>query len=129
MDGQHHIHDRSSGRPGTLLQISCFTADLQYTKFYNIILGLGKTTKSRDRLPAIQLLIHSNCDGKLIPAINRIAASQFPLSADCLVTISYLQRAPHQNGFLPAVSATKPSVIKRNVKDYYANLRILQLYK
>jgi hypothetical protein len=28
-NGQHDTHDRSSGQPGALLQISYFTADLQ----------------------------------------------------------------------------------------------------
>ncbi len=48
--------DGSSGRHGTLLQISYFTANLQYTIFYKIILGLGKSTNSQDRFPAIQYI-------------------------------------------------------------------------
>jgi hypothetical protein len=37
-----------------------------------------------------------NCGGKLIPAIDTIAASLYPLSDDWLAAISYLQRAPHE---------------------------------
>jgi hypothetical protein len=44
-------------------------------------------------------LISSNCSRKLIPAINRIAASQFPLSADWLAAIVYLQREATYFGF------------------------------
>jgi hypothetical protein len=54
MDGQHETCNESSGRPSTLQQISYFTATLQYTIFYNIILGLGKTPKSQDRFPVMQ---------------------------------------------------------------------------
>jgi hypothetical protein len=43
----------------------------------------------------ILLLNRSNSSRKLIPAINKIAANQFPLSADWLATVSYLQRVPH----------------------------------
>jgi hypothetical protein len=43
----------------------------------------------------VPLLIRLNGSRKLIPAINRIAASQFLLSADWLAAISYLQRASH----------------------------------
>jgi hypothetical protein len=35
-----------------------------------------------------------NCSGKLIPAIDTIAASLLPLSDDWLTAISYLQREP-----------------------------------
>ncbi len=38
------------------------------------------------------------CSEKLIPAIGSIAASLFPLSADWLPAISYLQRTPHWSG-------------------------------
>ncbi len=43
------------------------------------------------------LRIRLNCSGKLIPAIDTIAASLFPLSDDWLSAISYLQREPHEN--------------------------------
>jgi hypothetical protein len=42
--------DRSSGRSGLLLKMSYFTANLQYTIFYNIVLGLRKMTKSYCRI-------------------------------------------------------------------------------
>jgi hypothetical protein len=44
------------------------------------------------------LQIRLICSGKLIPAIDKIAASLFPLSDDWLSAISYLQREPHGNG-------------------------------
>ncbi len=44
----------SSGRTGALIEILCFTGELQYVIFYNIILGLGKTTNSQDQFPEIQ---------------------------------------------------------------------------
>ncbi len=46
---QHNTHDGSSGRPSALLEFPYFTGELQYIIFYNIILGLGKTTNSQDR--------------------------------------------------------------------------------
>ncbi len=55
MDGQGNTCGGLSGLPGALLQISHFTANLQYTVFYNIILGLGKTTNSQDRFPVIRI--------------------------------------------------------------------------
>jgi hypothetical protein len=55
-DSQRNTCDGSSGQPGTLLQISYFTANMQYTIFYNIILGLGKMTNCQDRFPAIQFV-------------------------------------------------------------------------
>jgi hypothetical protein len=53
MGGQYNTGDGLSGRPGALLQISYFTTNLQYTIFYNIILGLGKTTRNQDRFSLI----------------------------------------------------------------------------
>ncbi len=44
---------------------------------------------------SIQLLICSNCSGKLIPAINRIVVRQFLLSADWIAANSYLHWLPH----------------------------------
>jgi hypothetical protein len=44
-DDQRDTRDGSSGRPGALLQISYFPANLQYTIFYNIIWGLGEDDK------------------------------------------------------------------------------------
>ncbi len=41
------------------------------------------------------LRIRLICSGKLIPAIDKIAASLFPLSDYWLSAISYLQREPH----------------------------------
>ncbi len=49
-----HAQNRSSGRPSSLLEISYFSGELQYVIFYNIILGLGKTTNSQDRFPVIR---------------------------------------------------------------------------
>ncbi len=54
-DGQHNTRNESSGWPGALLQISYFTSNLQYTIFYNIILGLGKETNNQNWFPATQL--------------------------------------------------------------------------
>jgi hypothetical protein len=48
-DGQSNTRDDSS-----LPEISYFTGELQYVIVYNIILCLGKTSNSQDRLPAIQ---------------------------------------------------------------------------
>jgi hypothetical protein len=42
-DGQCNTRNESSGKK-----------KLQYVIFYNIILGLGKTTNSQDRFPALQ---------------------------------------------------------------------------
>ncbi len=42
--------------------------------------------------------IHLICSSKLIPAIDNIAASLFPLSDDWLSAISHLQREPRGNG-------------------------------
>jgi hypothetical protein len=53
-DGQRYTCDESSGQPSALLEISYYTSKLQYIIFYNIILGLGKTTNSQDQIPAIQ---------------------------------------------------------------------------
>jgi hypothetical protein len=55
MDSQRNTHNGSLGWPCALLQISYFTANLQYTIFYNIILGLGKTTNSQDQYPVIHI--------------------------------------------------------------------------
>jgi hypothetical protein len=54
-DGRCDTCDGLSGQPTSLLKISYFTANLQYTIFYNIILGLGKTKNSQDRFLAIQI--------------------------------------------------------------------------
>jgi hypothetical protein len=53
-DSQRNIYNGSSGQPGVLLEISYFKGKLQYIIFYNIILGLEKTTNSQDQFPAIQ---------------------------------------------------------------------------
>ncbi len=50
------MRNASSGRPGALLEISYFPGALQYIIFYNIILGMGKTTNSQGRFLAIQCL-------------------------------------------------------------------------
>jgi hypothetical protein len=55
-DSQRNTCDGSSGQPGAPLEISYFTGKLKYIIFYNTTLGLGKTTNSQDRFPAIQLL-------------------------------------------------------------------------
>jgi hypothetical protein len=41
------------------------------------------------------LLIRLACSRRLIPAIGSITARLFPLSADWLPAISYLQQVPH----------------------------------
>jgi hypothetical protein len=55
MDSQRNTHDGSSGRPGTLPEISYFANNCSTPHFTIIILGLGKTTNSQDRFPAIQI--------------------------------------------------------------------------
>jgi hypothetical protein len=56
-DSQCNTRNGASGQPSALLDISYFTGELQYIIFYYIILGLGKTTNSQDKFPAIQLVI------------------------------------------------------------------------
>jgi hypothetical protein len=53
MDGHRNTLDGSSGQSGALLEISYVKRELQYVLFYNIILGLGMTTNSQYRFPAI----------------------------------------------------------------------------
>ncbi len=57
MDGQHNTGDGSSGRSGALLQISYFKDQLAVNNILlSYFLGLGETTNSQDRFPAIQYL-------------------------------------------------------------------------
>jgi hypothetical protein len=72
-DGQCNTHNRSLGPPGALLQISYFTANLQYTIFYNIILGLGKAKNSQDRF----LVIHSLPRFRIIHALDSGKLNQY----------------------------------------------------
>jgi hypothetical protein len=48
-DGQRNTPNGSSGQPGALLEISYFTGKCSTQYFTTIILGLGKTTNSKDR--------------------------------------------------------------------------------
>jgi hypothetical protein len=58
------------------------------------------------------LLICLNCNGKLIPAINRIVASRFPLSGDWLAAISFYCVRP--------IEMNKPhTVAKVTETDFY----------
>jgi hypothetical protein len=54
-DGQCITRDWSWGWHSPLLEISYFTAKLQYVIFKNIILSLGKMRNSQDWCPAIQV--------------------------------------------------------------------------
>ncbi len=53
-DGHRNTRDGSPGWPGALLEISNLTGEVQYVIFYNLTLGLGKTTNSQDRFLVIQ---------------------------------------------------------------------------
>jgi hypothetical protein len=55
-DGQCNTRNGSSGRPSALLEILYITGDQQYVIFYNIILGMGKTTNEPGSIPGDTIL-------------------------------------------------------------------------
>jgi hypothetical protein len=83
---QCNIHDRSSGQPGALLQISYFRSNLLYTIFHNISLGLGEDIKKPGLIPGNTV---QPCGMELVRSRSLFCSSGWSASpAERLVTLS-----------------------------------------